>query len=221
MPPGPQLLPTWFLFSSSNWISINGNNLEIENIRVNSSDIFKTNLTFEIDSFNFIDVEGENGKIVRLQEGAQLLQHGAPDLPQLATSIIIPDDQAMEVNIISSNYNDFENIEILPSKGNISRLIDPLTIPFEYGPSYSQNEFFPGKLQKLREPYILRDIRGITVVIYPIQYNPISKTLRAYNEIVVEISSIGRDINNVLNRENLPNTRPMEFENIYKDNFII
>ena len=214
------ILSLALLFSSSNWISINENNLENENIRVNSSDIFKTNLTFEIDSFNFIDVEGENGKIVRLQEGAQLLQHGAPDLPQLATSIIIPDDQVMEVNIISSNYIDFENIEILPSKGNLSRLIDPSIIPFEYGPSYSQNEFFPGKLQELREPYILRDIRGITVVIYPIQYNPVSKTLRAYNEIVVEISSIGRDINNVLNRENLPNTRPFEFENIYKSHFI-
>ena len=111
MPPGPQLLPTWFLFSSSNWISINENNLENENIRVNSSDIFKTNLTFEIDNFNFIDVEGENGKIVRIKEGAQLLQYGAPDLPQLATSIIIPDDQAMEVNIISSNYIDFVGIK--------------------------------------------------------------------------------------------------------------
>ena len=71
-------------------------------------------------------------------------------------------------------------------------------------------------MAELGDPYILRDLRGISVVSYPIQYNPISKVLRVYNEIEVEIKSIGRDIVNILDRESLPNTRPLEFKNIYE-----
>ncbi len=82
----------------------------------------------------------------------------------MSASIIIPDDQAMDVRVINSQYTEYQNYEILPSKGNLSRLVNPETIPYEYGEVYSEDGFYPGKLTELRNPYILRDVRGLAVV---------------------------------------------------------
>jgi hypothetical protein len=74
-------------------------------------------------------------------------------------------------------------------KGNIKRTKNPDEIPFIYGEDYKKNKFFPGDLVSLREPYMLRDHRGQTIITYPFQYNPVTKTLRVYSEITVEVKA--------------------------------
>ena len=209
-----------FLFSAHELIEIQNADLVNENIRVNTSDIFSTNLIFEIDNFKVHDFDGHNGKIIRLNNGAQILDLGAPDLPKKSTSIIIPDDQKMEIIVKSTEFIEYTNFDILPSKGNLSRLVNPDDIPFEYGDEYIVDQFYPGNLAELGSPYILRDLRGISVITYPIQYNPVSKVLRVYNSIEVEVKSTGRDLENILIRNNISNKRSFEFENIYNTHFI-
>jgi hypothetical protein len=206
-------------FSNTQWVSINENGDKIDKVRVENSDIYSTTLTFSIDGFSNNIVDGEDGTIIRHPNSAQILEQGAPDLPQFSASIIIPDDKSMEYRIINSTYIDYPNYDILPSKGNLSRLINPETIPYEYGIVYSENKFYPNQIAELREPYILRDVRGLAVVTYPIQFNPITHTLRVYSEITIEVYSNGRGLVNVLNRNLLPENRPMEFENIYNSHF--
>jgi hypothetical protein len=214
------LINSMFIFASSSIVLLPDSNINNENIRVNSSDIFNTKITFEIDDYNLIEADKADGKIVRLSEGAQILKKGAPDLPKKTSSIIIPDNQKMEVNIIHSDFVEYQNINILPSKGNLSRQVNPDDIPYEFGAEYNKNEFYPKELAQLGEPYILRDVRGISIITYPIQYNPITKVLRVYSEIEVEIVSKGRDVLNVLNRNEDSQKRSFEFENIYKSHFI-
>ena len=205
--------------SNSQWVSVNENVENSEKVRIINSDISSTTLTFTINGFSNNNVDGELGSIIRHPKGAQILELGAPDLPQLSASIIIPDDRAMDYRIINSIFTDYQNYEILPSKGNLSRLINPETVPYEYGEVYSENTFYPNQIAELREPYILRDVRGLSVVTYPIQYNPITHTLRVYSEITIEVFSNGRGLVNVLNRDLLPENRPMEFESIYNSHF--
>jgi len=81
-----------------------------------------------------------------------------------------------------------ENIEIAPSKGNLPRSIDPETVPFVKGEVYEQNAFFPGKLAELNEPFIMRDVRGQALYVFPVQYNPVTKILRIYSEITVTVN---------------------------------
>ncbi len=50
---------------------------------------------------------------------------GEPDVAKLTASLLIPDMDKMDFEVISSEYQDYFNIEIAPSKGNLTRDINP------------------------------------------------------------------------------------------------
>jgi len=148
-----------------------------------------------------------------------ILESGAPELPRMARSIIIPDLAHMELSVLETEFIDvpMENVE--PSKGNLTRDIDPSTIPYTYGKSYQTDEWYPGNFVFMREPYIMRSLRGQTVVLQPIQYNPIQRTLRIYTHIKISILENGLSQNNPLTRRP-SNGGSREFEHMYKEHFI-
>jgi hypothetical protein len=153
-------------------------------------------------------------------KGKSLIESGSPDIPKLTTSIIIPDDAQMGIDILNSEYIDYANIELASSKGNLSRKIDPTTIPYTYNNNYTTNSFYPGKLADLDNPFILRDVRGQSVRIYPVQYNPTTKVLRIYSKInfIIKSKNIS-GINSLSRKSNLIKSNS-EYMNIYNDFFI-
>ena len=171
-----------------------------------NSNISTSTVGFTIDGFNLIDVATNKG-----------------DLHQLATSVIIPDDKKMDIRVISSEFTEYKNIEIAPSKGNLSRDVNPSEIPYEWNDVYTRDEFFPGKLAELRDPYVLRDNRGQTIVSYPFQYNPMSKILRVYTSVVVEVYENGISDINVKHRQlQRSETAKVnhEYNEIYENHFL-
>ena len=64
---------------------------------------------------------------------------------------------------------------------------NPDDIEYVFGEVYSMDEFYPSNIVSLRDPYILRDHRGQTVVFRPFQYNPESKILRVYTSLTIEV----------------------------------
>ncbi len=169
---------------------------------------------------NSVTTPWGEAKFVHAENTTPLLKQGAPNIPKFAVSVMIPDDAKMDVQVVSSNYVDYPNVEIAPSKGNITRDINPQSIPYQKGPEYAVNNFFPGLLADLREPYILRDYRGQTVLVYPFQYNPVTKTLRVYSEITVKVFQSGTDGTNAMTRTSLPASIDKEFANIYESHFL-
>ena len=139
-------------------------------------------IDYEINSFNEIpvNIHGTEYSIITIGKESNLLQKGEPDIPSICRSIMIPDTAKMKIEIIKANYQEYENILIAPSKGNLLRSVNPEDIPYEFGDVYSEDNYFPGELATLREPYIIRDFRGQVIDLYPIQYNPIQKTMRLY-----------------------------------------
>ncbi len=93
----------------------------------------------------------------------------------------------MIINVQKTEFQEFDNIEIAPSKGNFSREIDPESVPYRYGEVYSNNAFYPASQAHLGEPYILRDLRGQNIMVYPFAYNPVTKTLRVYTHLVLTL----------------------------------
>ena len=127
------------VYSSSEWTQVQDLPSDQKRVNLVDSDIYSTTLTFHTDGYHAVG--NDDGVQLRLENGAQLLQQGNPDLAMTSASIIIPDDQRMDVRVIRSNYEEFQNIDVLPSKGNLSRLIDPSTIPYAYGDVYNQDTF--------------------------------------------------------------------------------
>ena len=181
--------------------------------------VFKVTVT----GYDWKTVQTPQGaaKVIVLQQGTSVLKAGAPDLPKLTASIIIPDFAGMKVNSTVISYTDFEDMNIAPSKGNQYRNKNLADVAFTYGEEYNRNEFFPAVNAELRTPFILRDYRAQTVVINPIQYNPATKTLRLCNEILVNVSvdEQAAAINPFI-REKAVEKLQSEYKEIYAKQFI-
>ena len=137
-------------------------------------------------------VKTPNGSqlIISGEDMASMLIKGAPDLPMYPISMIIGDRAEMEVSVVKSNYIDFENVEVAPSKGNFSRQINPADVEYVYGEMYEQDAFYPATQAVLEAPYILRDFRGQNLMVYPYAYNPVTKTLRVYTELRLAVKKV-------------------------------
>ncbi len=207
----------------STWQNIDSPNPTSSQLNVIFSDIETSRIEFSIEGFHLIPVETHLGIMYRatLNDGASLLEEGSPDVHKYSRSIIIPDQAKMEVKVISSEFVEYRDILVAPSKGNLSRLVDPKDVSFQFGDAYQDDAYFPRNIAELGDPYILRDLRGQTVVFNPIQYNPVQKVLRVYNRVLVEVTSSGKSNNNVLSRVNNDDVKyPKEFLNIYKNHFL-
>ena len=218
------LLLLLFSFSfSSEWFGINSSQPQNSKIDLISSDIENSKIKFELSGFSLdpVMVNQEQYYKVKFPQSASIMELGYPDLPKVSSSIIIPDDKKMSINIIRSEFTDYENINVVPSKGNLSRSVDPNQIPFSFNESYNQSIFYPEDIVQLNEPYILRDFRGQVVEFHPIQYNPKSKTLRVFHSIEVEIVSMNE--NNVINpfeRQRQIEKIDKEYKSIYNNHFL-
>lgn len=124
---------------------------------------------------------------VSLDQGTPILEKGSPELPKLAQSLIIPKDARMVVEILDMKVNYLENMPIVPSKGNLYRNVNPADVPLEYGAVYQQDAFYPQEIVSLREPYVLRDFQGQTVVVNPIRFNPQTNQLVLIEEITIAL----------------------------------
>ncbi len=108
---------------------------------------------------------------------------GAPALPVHSESVIVPDRGNVTIVVTYDSFEEFENIQVLPSKGSLKRNVNPAAVPYDFGDAYAQDAFYPGNLAEMSNPFILRDTRGMTVSFYPYQYNPVTKKLRLYHNI--------------------------------------
>ena len=148
-------------------------------------------------------------------------QAGEPDLPMTGIPVMIGDRARMKARVLDAQYTDFEGIDVAPSKGDFSRQIDPATVPYTYGSCYSQDAFFPASNLDLYDPYILRDFRGQNMAVYPFAYNPVTKTLRVYHNLTVELYKVDDNGENVLERQRGNEVRlAPDFKSLYQRHFI-
>ena len=111
------------------------NNLPSTRIDLISSDIYNTNLLSKVENYSIIELENNKHKVI-IDKGTPIIELGAPDLPKITTSIIIPDNGNMSISIINVEYEEVQNIKIAPSKGNLTRDINPASIPYTFGKVY-------------------------------------------------------------------------------------
>lgn len=146
-----------------------------------------------------------------------ILEKGYPELPKIVRDISIPFASDIKGKIIDSKFKDFK-LPIVPSKGSFSRKINPKDVPYTFADAYSKNEFFPSNIFEIGEPYILRDVRGNALTIYPFAYNPVTQILRVYSKILIEISFEGTNNKNVITHTS--KGKNMYFESIFQNHFI-
>jgi len=181
-----------------------------------------TTLKFDLNELYLTEVETDYGTAFTLssEKAPIMLEAGVPELLYLPTAIVIPDIGSAELSITHGKYTDIENVDIAPSKGNLSRSINPATVPYVKGEVYEQNAFFPGNLAEITETFIMRDVRGVSVFAYPVQYNPVTKVLRIYSEMTITVNYTDQTGENEFTSQKRHSTIDPTFNQMYNNMFI-
>jgi PKD repeat protein len=205
-----------------NWININSALPGAAKTSLVSSTVDKSVVHITLGGYSLREVQTPNGPAfsVDIDNATPILEAGAPDLPKMTASLVIPDMAAMSIRVVSSDFTDYPGMVIAPSKGVIMRDVDPATVPYTYGASYATDAFYPGTLANTREPYIIRDVRGQTIIAYPFQYNPVTKVLRVYHDITLELYKTGDNGSNPLLGSAGSKMVSQDFKSVFEHRFM-
>ncbi len=150
-------------------------------------------LTFNLDQYQITTVTTNEGIFskIRFSSSTVLQKKGYAELPFVHATIQIAPLKNVRLNIVRTQYEEI-NLEhaMLPSRGVIYRNQDPDTIPYWTDPQSIVDAFYPDSLALLTRPFILKDVRGVTVYFYPFQYNAQKQTLRIYHSIEISVEEI-------------------------------
>jgi len=141
---------------------------------------------YVIDDYKVLD--GDMHQKIKALDAVAILKKGHPEVLKFTTNLQMPNEGVSSVNVISTSFDTKSDINLIPSKGNLYRNINPETIPYEKAEIYQQNNSYPGSLVVDGVPYIQRDVRGQTITLFPFQYNPVLKQLRVYNKVRFEVN---------------------------------
>ena len=203
------------------WVAIKSDTPSTIQTTLVSSSENQITVNLQVPGFYAFEVATPRGEanIISVPKTVSTAAAGEPNLPMIAVPAIIGDRQHYGIRIVDAQYTDFA-MEVAPSKGDFPRTFNPEDVPYTYGEAYSTNAFFPSQNVGLYEPYILRDFRGQNMVVYPFAYNPISKTLRVYYNMTVEMYSDGISSENIIDRRSNEVKMDPEFDAIYANQFI-
>jgi hypothetical protein len=176
-------------------------------------------IEFTLGSFeqNEVLIQGEKYYSILLPGEALIEEKGSPDLPRLSRSLSIPTGSGVTARVLESQYVEYE-MQIAPSKGALLRNVDPEEVQFSFGDTYKSNRFYPKEIVSLSKPYLLREVRGISVTVSPITYNPETKIVRVYNKLRVEVRFEGQDYRNSPERADQMFNK--HFAPLYNEHFI-
>jgi len=144
-----------------------------------------------------VDIQGKAHSVLSIPKAVTFLEKGYPELPRISRSIMISDEAKMKVQVVEAEYETTYVAPIAPSKGNLLRSEDPRKIPYTFSDIYNTDTFWPQQVIELSEPFIMRDIRGITVRFNLFRYNAVRGQLISCKRLVVRVFADGIDNINV------------------------
>jgi len=155
-------------------------------IKIVSSKQNAIRLSISIDQFNLSPVEVQGETMQNINYGLNMVpgKAGAPNLPSIIKDILIPNGANVNIKILSSEKEVYNDIKIAPSAK--IPFDTQAEIPATKGEEYLINKAYPQSITGIKTT----EIRGMNIAqigIFPFQYNPITKTLIVYKNIEIEL----------------------------------
>ncbi len=137
-------------------------------------------LLFSLGNYSIVNtiINGQTYATIIFDHSITTMEKGWAQLPFISSSLVISNDKNVSIDVANSQYVDLQlDHPLLPSRGVIYRNQDPNSIAYEIDPSSVIDTWYPKALASSDEPYILRDVRGTNVKVYPFRYNAVQNTL--------------------------------------------
>ncbi len=125
-----------------------------------------------------------------------LMQEGYPTVSKLGKLICLPKDCEVSLEVLSivEIESDLPGL-IVPSKGHLTRDINPKDIEFKFASVYEQDAYWPAKQEQfsLGKPFQFRDVRGIRLRVLPARFNHLQKKMKILQKAVLALKFHSKD----------------------------
>ena len=94
-----------------------------------------------------------------------VLNVGFPQVLRSSVSLAIPNNAIPKLEILSSDFTEYGNNAIAPSKGSLTRNINPDEVPYTFGNIYLTNSFYPSQFAEVNSTYFLTVVSAAAVAV--------------------------------------------------------
>lgn len=178
-------------------------------------------LSFTLGEFDVEEVTLDGTLFSAIDFGGRVTtqKKGFAELPYVHASVMIDATRNFHTVILPGEFTDIPLAHpLVPSRGVIYRNQDPESIPYFTDPKSLVDDWYPVSLAEGTDPFILRDIRGANVYVYPFRFNAVQQVLRVYHDITVILAENDTPSFNPLNKK--PEMVLREMDAIYRTVFI-
>jgi gingipain R len=177
-------------------------------------------LDFKLPGFTLaeVDIAGHISSRIGIPGMVKIQDSGLPELPYLATSLIIPNQGTPQFKVTEHVVREMKILPVEPSLGHLTRNINPDFVIPEFSTFYDKGGVWPAEAVDMGEPFIIRDLRGLNVKIQPLRYDSSKGILYITERLVVEVTIDGIGGENQLSP--VPGQAAgLEFEPVYRKLF--
>lgn len=180
------LLNVFLLFAFVGLMANNGYDLQYKQGAAGSATVQFTMKDYGIKP---VTLNGTQFSAITFESKVTTKEKGFAELPFINANIQLDPLKNMTMQVSALSFIDVPvDAPLVPSRGVIYRNQDPATVPYTIAPESITDSFFPAEIATITEPFIVKDVRGVTVYIYPFSYNAVTKTVRVYTNILVTLT---------------------------------
>jgi hypothetical protein len=210
-----------FEVNAAHEITLNATGSNSTNVIENTSSRLRVSNT--ISSFNTLLLKTEKAEFVELMINSYSKTNtiGSPQLPVLSRLIEIPYGSVPEVKIISYELKEYKLADfgitqkLFPAQAPQSKNNDRNN-PVEFNNRvYATNSFYGETIARIEVAGNLRNVLLANLILSPLEYNPVTNTIRVYDNLVVEINFAGA--NKLKSVENKAKTESPYYENVFSN----
>lgn len=118
---------------------------------------------------------------------------GKPAVPMVTRFLEVPDGVNVSIDVLYSETKVLEGFNIIPAQEYPADYPNAPEPPFSIDEAtYATDAFYPSEIATVEgsnglDPIIMRGHRLVPLNLYPVQFNPVTKQLRAYSKIEVRL----------------------------------
>lgn len=152
--------------------------------------------------------------VVTIPKFSSMSEPGKPALPEHVDNVLLPGNAKVHIEIVEATTTTYSNYYIQPAMTPAvdTEGADEPQFVIDHK-TYSTDAFFPGSPVYIKSEQLLRGNKLVSVAIAPIQFNPVSKTLKVYTNIKYKVTYISGKTYQDLQMENSQQYLDM-FQNI-------
>lgn len=119
---------------------------------------------------------------------------GKPAVPMVVRYLEIPENVDVDVTILYRVTSLLEGFNVVPAQEPQVALKNATEPPFTIDKTiYATDAFYPSEIAlvegaAVKKPIVIRGHRVVTLALFPVQFNPVTKQLRVYSKIEVRLN---------------------------------